>query len=149
MKRPSHVAFANRLLEGPFVKGFSCSLSFGTSYKWRPLPKCPWRVQKKLFGHSPIIKQIVPVLDSDWLSHARSCCKLLYKHTPFVYVCVLHFVTTTTVSEELHCLGGRIMLFINIFTLICSVLLCETLLCIWNHTPRAIINCTTHTTLLK
>ncbi len=31
VKWPSHVPFANGLLEGPFVKGFSCSLSFGTS----------------------------------------------------------------------------------------------------------------------
>uniref|UniRef100_A0A671N4A0 Uncharacterized protein n=1 Tax=Sinocyclocheilus anshuiensis TaxID=1608454 RepID=A0A671N4A0_9TELE len=50
----------------------------------------------------------VPVLDSDWLSRVRSCCKLLYKVTyTFVYVCVLlgnHFVATTTDSEELHCL---------------------------------------------
>ncbi len=34
------------------------------------------------------IKLIVPVLDSDWLSCVRSCCKLLYKHTHlFTSVC--------------------------------------------------------------
>jgi len=30
LKWPSHVPFANRLVEGSLVKGFSCSLSFGT-----------------------------------------------------------------------------------------------------------------------
>ncbi len=33
-------------------------------------------------------KTDIPVLDSDWLSHIRSCFKLLYKHTPlFTSVC--------------------------------------------------------------
>jgi len=36
-------------------------------------------VLSKLFG---IIKWIVLVLDSDWLSHVQSRCKLLNKHTP-------------------------------------------------------------------
>ncbi len=47
-----------------------------------------------------------------------------------------HFVPTigsiTTVSEELHCLVENTV-FINIITLICSVLFCETLLSIWNN----------------
>ncbi len=48
------------------------------------------------------IKWIVPVLDSDWLSHVRSCCKLLYKLKNVLLG--NHFVATPTVSEELHCL---------------------------------------------
>ncbi len=46
------------------------------------------------------------MLDSDWLSHVRSRCKL-QSNTHLCLLCVLLgnlFVATTTVSEELHCL---------------------------------------------
>ncbi len=53
----------------------------------------------------------------------------------FVYVCVLlgnHFVATTTVSEELHCLAEECF-YLKSLHLICFVLVCETLLRIWNN----------------
>ncbi len=48
---------------------------------------------------------VVPVLDSDWLSHVRHCFEL-QSNTPLFTSMLLgnHFVAASTVSEELHCL---------------------------------------------
>ncbi len=47
-----------------------------------------------------IIKRIVPVLDSKWLSHVRSCCKLLYKHTPYTHLFVEMSATTLLKPQQ-------------------------------------------------
>ncbi len=73
-----------------------------------------------------IIKRIVPILDSDWLSQVRSCCKILYKHTHlFTFVCC----SATTVLEPQPFLRNYIvwrknMIFIKIITLylLCFIL---------------------------
>ncbi len=93
--------------------------------------------QQLLFTNIKIhfIKQIVPVLDSDWLSHGRSHCKLHYKPTPLFSMCIA--CATTLFQPQLfprnYIVWWKNTVFINIITLICSVLFCETLLSIWNN----------------
>ncbi len=80
------------------------------------------------------IKRIVSVLDSDWLSHVRSCCKLLYKPCK---KCVawqpLCCNTNCFWGTNVTLFGGRILFLLISLHFICSVLFCETLLCIWNN----------------
>ncbi len=81
--------------------------------------------------------RIVPVLDSDWLSHVRSRCKLHYK--PMFILCVAwqplcsnHRFQPQPFLRN-YIVWWKNTVFIKIITLICSVLFCETLLSIWNN----------------
>ncbi len=58
VKWPSHVPFANGLLEGPFVKGLSCSLSFGTSLQMASPSRSALQGRKKAIWNSPYIELV-------------------------------------------------------------------------------------------
>ncbi len=85
-----------------------------------------------------IIKRIVPVLDSDWLSCVRSRCKLLYKHTPLFTLCVAWqpLYSNHNRFRGTTLFGGRILFLLISLQFICSVLFCETLLSIWNKSKK-------------
>ncbi len=70
VKWPLHVPFANGLLEGPFVKGFSCYLPTNGV----PFPKCPSRAQISRL-------KLVPSLSSSDLFGAWVCTIMIHYYS--------------------------------------------------------------------
>uniref|UniRef100_A0A672K6C2 Protein sel-1 homolog 3-like n=1 Tax=Sinocyclocheilus grahami TaxID=75366 RepID=A0A672K6C2_SINGR len=81
---------------GKFIRGIEGYYGPATYYRMQGLPadKVGYNgIFCFLYYIFILIKRIVLVLDSDWLSHIRSCCKLLYKHTP-LFTSVICSATT-------------------------------------------------------